>query len=317
MKILTSRIDCPKELDISWLENLSIKNFDPEETSLTVDMSNVMFSTPAGLCMLHEKIKSHNGITNVIPPKNANPYRYLQRIGFFDNLNIANTQDFVSHDASGRFKEMTVISNELLPRSGVVDDLCEEIASVIAPDDPDFQTCILFCMGEMVNNVVQHSHSAGVITAQFYQATNEVEVAIADHGRGIKAGLKDNPKFYSLNCDIEALEIATQPDTSGAFDSSTEPYRIELNSGNGLYYLKKIIEKTFGEFHIFSNSAHYFQDGSISPEIKEITFFEGTLIVFRLNRGYTYKLEEVLGDIRKENLDTQTIANDTTDIQFE
>ena len=137
MKILTAIIDCPKRLDISWLENLSINNCGNEEKrefSLTVDMSNVRFCTPAGLCVLHEMIKYHNGTANVIPPKNNKPYRYLQRIGFFDNLNIANTQNFVSHTAASRFKEMTVISNDLHPRSSIVDDLCKGIANVVAPD---------------------------------------------------------------------------------------------------------------------------------------------------------------------------------------
>lgn len=321
---MAQKIDCPSAVDIDWLRNFSLVSFNAEElseerledVSLFIDMSNVTFCTPAGLCGLHEIIRYH-GTACVSPPMNRNAYRYLQRIGFFDNLKIFIDKDFVSHSSSGRFKEMVVISQEIQPRSSLVDNLCKEIASVVAPEEPDFQAFILFCMGEMINNVIQHSHSIGITCAQFYPGSNEVEVAIADHGRGIKAGLKDNPKFYLLDSDLEALEISTKPDTSGTFDSSSEPYRIEVNSGNGLYYLKKIIEKCYGYLNIFSHSAHYFQDGNSMPIIQQSSFFPGTLVVFRLNRDYTATLQDVLREIREENSNAQQIADDLPDIQFE
>ena len=324
VKKLGTKINCPSELSLNWLQNFSVVDFNAkelgegkEEISLFIDMSNVTFCTPGGLCGLHEIIRSHQGEVCIRRPKKINTHQYLQRIGFFDNLQIFSDKDFFSHPTSGRFKEMVTISKDIQPRSSVVDNLCKEIACVVAPEDRDFQEFILFCMGEMINNVIQHSHSIGVTCAQFYKSTNEVEVAIADHGRGIKAGLKDNPQFYALDSDLEALEISTRPDTSGAFDSASEPYRIEVNSGNGLYYLKKIVKKSYGHLNIFSHLAHYCLDGNQTPTIQQSSFFPGTLVVFRLNRDYTSTLQDVLREIREENSNAQQEIDYSPDIQFE
>lgn len=318
------KINCPEEVDINWLQNLFLEEFNPEvlgegreDVSLFIDMQNVKFCTPAGLCGLHEFIKSHDGRTSVRRPEKNNAHRYLQRIGFFDNLKIFSDKDFASHPASGRFKEMMIISRDIQPRSSVVDDLCRDIACVVAPDDRDFQEFVLFCMAEMVNNVIQHSHSIGVTCAQYYRGTREVEVAIADHGRGIQSGLKDNPEFSSLDSDLDALEISTRPDTSGTFDSSSDPYSNKVNSGNGLFYLKKIVEKCHGHLNIFSHSGHYYQDGNEAPRIQQNSFFPGTLVVFRLNRDYTSTLGDVIREIREESLSAQQITEDLPDIQFE
>jgi hypothetical protein len=323
---VAKKINCPRNLNLTWLQNVSVVDFNAQELgegkediSLFVDMSKVTFCTPAGLCGLHEMIRSHphQGSIMVRRPEKSDTYQYLQRIGFYDNLQIFKDKNFVSHSASGRFKEMTLIAKDIQPRSSVVDNLCKEIACVVAPNDRDFQDFLLFCIGEMINNVIQHSHSTGITCAQFYQKDNEVEVAIADHGRGIKAGLKDNPQFYSLESDLDALEIATQPDTSGTFDSSSEPYAIKMNSGNGLYYLKKIIEKSHGHLDIFSHSAHYYQNGNQPITIKLSRCFAGTLVVFRLNRDYTSTLQEILREIREETSTAQQTTSDLSDIQFE
>lgn len=321
---MAQKINCPEEVNTNWLCNLSLVDFNVEELgegnekiSLFIDMWEVKFCTPAGLCGLHEFIRSHKGKIFVRRPRNDSAHRYLQRICFFDNLNIFRDKDFASHPSSGRFKEMMVISRDIQPRSSVVDGLCREIARVVAPDDRDFQEFILFCMAEMINNVIQHSHSVGITCAQFYKGTNEVEVAIADHGRGVQAGLKDNPEFYSLDSDLDALEISTRPDTSGTFDSPSEPYSNKVNSGNGLFYLKKIVEKCNGYLNIFSHSAHYYQDGNEMPTIQQNSFFPGTLVVFRLNRDYTSTLGDVIREIREESLNAQQIIEDLPDIQFE
>ena len=321
---MAKKINCPSNLNLTWLQYVSVVDFDAQELgegkediSLFVDMSKVTFCTPAGLCGLHEMIKSYQGAIMVRRPEKSETYQYLQRIGFYDNLQIFKDKNFVSHSASGRFKEMTLIAKDIQPRSSAVDNLCREIACVVAPDDRNFQDFLLFCIGEMINNVTQHSHSTGITYAQFYPKTNEVEVAVADHGRGIKAGLKDNPQFYSLESDLDALEIATRPDTSGTFDSSSEPYAIKMNSGNGLYYLKKIIEKSYGHLDIFSHSAHYYQNGNQQPIIKLGCLFTGTLVVFRLNRAYTSTLQEILREIQEETSIAQQTTSDLSDIQFE
>lgn len=324
---MAKKIVCPNELDLTWLRNIYIDDFDTaelgpgnEDVTFFIDMWDVKFCTPAGLCGLHELIRYNqgtNGTNCVRRPKKDDIYQYLQRIGFFDNLEIFGNKEFVSHPASGRFKEMTVISKDIQPRSKAVDKLCQEIAEVVAPENRDFQDFILFCTSEMINNVIQHSNSVGITCAQFYNSTKEVEVAIADHGRGIKAGLQDNPSFYSLESDCEAVEIATRPDTSGTFDSSSDPYQITVNSGNGLFYLKKIVEKCWGHLHIFSHSAHYYQNGTEAPIVQQSNYFPGTIVVFRLNRDYTPTLDSVLREIREESLTVQQIVENEPDLQFE
>ena len=157
---MAKKINCPSNLNLTWLQYVSVVDFDAQELgegkediSLFVDMSKVTFCTPAGLCGLHEMIKSYQGAIMVRRPEKSETYQYLQRIGFYDNLQIFKDKNFVCHSASGRFKEMTLIAKDIQPRSSVVNNLCKEFACVVAPDDRDFQDFLLFCIGEMINFV--------------------------------------------------------------------------------------------------------------------------------------------------------------------
>jgi hypothetical protein len=236
-------------------------------------------------------------------------------MGLYDTLDIFLKKDFISHEAGNRFKELTVIPHGEQARSSYVDKLCSEIVSVIAPDSEEIKNLLMFCMGELINNVVQHSQSSGAICAQYYPAKGEVAVAIVDHGRGILAGLMDNPAHQGLANACEALECAVQPDTSGTFNQPSTPYQIDVNSGNGLYYLRKIIEKTYGFLDIWSHEGHYFQDGADKSVTKQVRKFGGTLVSFSFKRDFAYSLAELLRDIRKEDIGTAP-ALGTMDINF-
>lgn len=312
------RLIFQRELNLTGLIESRSQSFDPTEeygeaysnVELLFDLSQVQFITPAGIAGVFAMIKRATcagACWALIPPDHKDAYRYSQRMGLYEGVDINLEKEFLSHPSAQRFKELTLIASGCAARSKYVDALCKEVMGLISPsaDDSNTNNLLLFCIGEIVNNVIQHSGSpgdvAGAVCAQFYPSRSEVEVAIVDHGRGILKGLMDNPDYQSLENDVQALELAVQPDTSGTFNQPYAPYQIDGNSGNGLYFLRKIIEKTYGFLEIWSYKGHYFQDGSELPVLKEVCEFNGTLVVFRVKRDFIYPLEEILQEIREES----------------
>lgn len=69
-------------------------------------------------------------------------------------------------------------------------------------------------IGELADNVLQHSEAAPTGIAAFARSTDRFEYVIADAGIGMLSSLRKTPEFAALRDDLEALPLAITPGIS-------------------------------------------------------------------------------------------------------
>ena len=91
--------------------------------------------------------------------------------------------------------------------------------------------------------------------AQYWPTMDRVEVAILDHGRGIRSSLSQNP-YVECSSDKEAINHALMPGVSGTAFKGSKLNRKDIwsNSGYGLYMTSRIC-RLGGVFFIGSHSS--------------------------------------------------------------
>jgi len=112
---------------------------------------------------------------------------------------------------------------------------------------------LTYSIREILRNVFEHSGADEVmVCAQHWPTRNEVEVGIVDAGRGIRAGLAQNPSF-AFETDRESLHAALMPGVSGNIwaGKGQDPW---MNTGYGLYMTNRIC-RAGGCFFICSGDA--------------------------------------------------------------
>lgn len=280
------------------------------EDHLLLDLADVEFLRPSGIVGLVESLEREGRPIAVRRPRLDSVFQYGQRIRLFERLNVYLQRAFNEHDPGSRFTPLTSIDNSIAPRSPDEARLCERLANVVCPDDAELNDLIAFCLGELVSNILQHSGASGTVCTQYYPRNDLVELAIADHGIGIRAALRHNPCFSDLDTDSEAVRLAVQPDTSGTFFSGMTSYGASENSGNGLFVLDQIAARSHGYLDIWSGSAHYKRDGNATPVVRNVNPFDGTLIRCQVYRGIPPSLQELLAEITAESASTDSITNE-------
>jgi anti-sigma regulatory factor (Ser/Thr protein kinase) len=101
-------------------------------------------------------------------------------------------------------------------------------------------------VSELCQNTFDHNAGvAGFVAMQVYgkEAKRFLEIAVSDHGSGLLATLKRNPRNRAIGTDLDAIKAAMKLGTS----EHDDPTR-----GTGLYHLLNIAYKHKGSFQIKS-----------------------------------------------------------------
>lgn len=133
-----------------------------------------------------------------------------------------------------------------------------------------------YFLDEMTNNINDHSTSSfGYVFAQFYPASNYLDVCISDSGKGIYRSFLEHPKFSPAN-EIEAVRLALQgqstkdrPEARGFGLSTTRDMLV-----NGLH----------GKFFLWTGNTTYTEtvNNIAIASYEGKGYFQGTLIALRL-----------------------------------
>lgn len=237
-------------------------------------------------------------------PQNRDIAAYLERMEFFDRIGRPVPRSIQAHDAADRFYVLSAVSRATLP-GGTTHQISADIAQVLSPNDPDMRGVLFYCVTELMNNVMQHSGAVGSTAAQYYPQNDEVELAIADTGIGIRDGLCENPTLRNkIGSDLDALILAKKPAVSGkAYPQG--PYFDLQNAGLGLFMLSRITALTVGYMYLWSGNAFLFQDGNLSDKPVPTNPFTGTAVAVRLKRNMVYSIAEMMKEIREEIQDAE------------
>jgi len=187
---------------------------------------------------------------------------YAGHAGFFDALGLPWGRGIGEADTSCTFLPLTrrkigdLFADQ--PRFRAAGDIIQEDAEGLAAILAQTREGVLFdtlsyAIREIIRNVVEHSEADEfLISAQCWVATGSAEIAIADPGIGIAAGLSSNGK-YNPKSDAEALRLAIKPGVSGvAIGRNSDD--VWANSGDGLFMARGLADGKQG-FTLASGTA--------------------------------------------------------------
>ena len=206
---------------------------------LRFDLREATFVTPAVLAAVRCAVKElkRRGLlaegSGAHWPDDPGVRRYLQRMDVFQGVAaIEIVEDFKRHDEKG-----FVPVAEFSDTDGAASTARRLVETLQLADDPNVTGNLEIALAELAENVIFHSgENYGVASAQHWRRRDTVEMAIVDMGRGIPAGLRQNPAHTGLS-DSEALRNSVELLVSGVED----PAR-----GKGLWITSQYVERNAG-----------------------------------------------------------------------
>ena len=186
----------------------------------------------------------------------ADAYRSMGvQISFSGRSRIADTA--MEGFSSGDMRPRHEISRPLgrVWRFDNSDELDRIVSSVelelnkTAPLAKGVKLCFVWCLNEVMDNVLNHSaekgNATGYVMVQYVAEDKLLKVCVFDMGIGLKASFAGSK--YSPATDEDAISLAVQENvTSGK------------GQGNGLYGLKRLVgQSPVGKLHIKSGAGEY------------------------------------------------------------
>ena len=208
---------------------------------------------------------------------------YLQRINFFKELGVAHSERFSRHESSGKFVEISHMteetSNETVTR-------IIKILEAQMPLSENLIQCLNYCFWEAIDNIHEHAKSpiGGYAVAQYYPKSKQIEIVIADTGRGIFNSLRENPQYASFT-EKEAIECCIKQGYT----------RGNAGRGNGLFHTTRFLQENQGMFCLYSG--HYaLRIDADEQKTLELPYWHGTIIYMKLRADVAVDLANIFGN---------------------
>lgn len=272
---------------------------DPESDAPRVfDFQEVRFYQPGALTSLLATLHAlgARGVTvSLLNHEIAPAFSYLRRMDFFHHCGITLREPSQRRDAARRFVPLAAIDTHSV---GSVDRLAEQIAACVFPefadgDDPEITgpfDHVAYAVTELSNNVLQHARAPGFLMAQSYPKTDQVCVAIADYGIGIRGSFEETqPDFWSCEMsELDAVRLALKPRVSSKLHV-TSGWGQAVNAGVGLSILQELASVAEGCFSLASGVGFYQTNYRARHEFPSETLlparFPGTVCAMQVSRN--------------------------------
>ena len=210
-------------------------------------------------------------------------FPYMQRMNFFERCGLSAPEYFTRRPSGKRFKEFAMVGSQ-----GQVDAVAEEIADCVVPwqaesfepSETQCHGCVWYCVSELLLNAVQHSWSSGYVGCQYYPSKKSIQIAIADHGRGIRASFKDSTYEDRASTDVDAIKLAVEPLVTR---NRGLPGLMSENRGVGLAILRQLAQRSGGKFTLISGNAA--MDNDYCFELGEDCRYRGTFAAFEFKQA--------------------------------
>ncbi|MBC5623551.1 MULTISPECIES: hypothetical protein [Butyricimonas] len=152
---------------------------------------------------------------------------------------------------------------------------------------PNIITGLKYMIGEIVDNITEHSHSErGYIFAQAYPTKKYLDICIADSGITLLGSYQKNNE-EEIASDLEAIQAANR-------GISTKNLPNAENRGYGIITSRRMLTDGLnGQYIMISGSAMYARDRNLDQFIvlPDKIYWKGTIIALRIpyiNRKFQY-----------------------------
>lgn len=307
------------EQSLNHLLSLLPWNLDGGITRIIFDWERVEFLTPSATVALAAGIRKWRQSGRIVDFRNAetsSAYTYLQRIDFFACCGIESPESFQRHPSRDRFFPVTQISN-----MDDVQSVSTQLARCISPESADSsdpeETGLLdlveYSISELATNVVQHSQSSGFVSAQYYENTDRVIVAIADSGIGIRESFRvhGSPHWSESMSDLKAIEKSLEYTVSSR-THLVSAWGESVNAGVGLTFLKMLATTAGGDFYVISGAGCYGIRSGRTLAVE--SNFGGTLCIMSFQRSKVSNFFEMFSQIK---IDLKNIRGDGHEGMFQ
>lgn len=283
-----------------------------DETEVIIDFAGVSFSKPAGALPLALKLKQILGqnINRKVFGKNIDLSReahsYLSYMGFFRFVGFQIGQPPGAAPGNSKYIPITNLNFADIKQNvqppyvtplSLIEAKANRLAHLFTFGESPYQRFLTYIFREILRNSFEHSEADSCIYYGQYWRTGAVELVIADFGIGVANSIRSKyGNHLSVN---ESLLLATEP---GISSKDTSPGAV--NSGYGLYVLKKLARK-YGNMIISANSAALvYGHGSNDAEVIELPL-PGSCIIIRFraeNKAEDYEtvLKNIISEGEKE-----------------
>ncbi len=192
------------------------------------------------------------------------------------------SEGIIIKTGAGRYPKYKILTKEYKFSYDVNDGLEEdviwrkEIVSNLYDIENNIKELCQYGFTEMVNNVIDHSGS-NVLEIILKDNYFEIEIRVIDYGIGIFKKIQDALNLENPKHSI--LELA-----KGKFTS--DPSR---HSGEGIFFSSRV----FDYYAIFSQNLAFSGNEYSDWLFEDISDFQGTLVVMKINKKSTTKLIDV------------------------
>ncbi|CAB5709958.1 STAS-like domain-containing protein [Comamonas aquatica] len=129
----------------------------------------------------------------------------------------------------------------------------------------EYINTLRYILSELLYNTLEHGFAffedpksrnkrlPSLIQYTWYSTRDEIQFLIGDVGMGVKSHL--SKAYPGIEDHESALRKAIQPQISGTFNGSNNPYEAKNNAGMGLYLSTNIIKRLRADMHLVSGNA--------------------------------------------------------------
>ena len=254
---------------------------DSEWDHLDLKVSYDCFVTASALALLSSwgAAQRDNGKTLRIHGDSTS-MDYMSRMGLLEQWGVHYTEHFNRHSETGRFLPIMTVNDEDSVYLAT-NSICEIVLNQF-DNARDFLPAMEWCVNEVIDNVRLHSDSKtpGSVCAQFYPLKNRLDIAIVDHGRGIKSSLG------------ERLELTSHKDAISHSLKRGMTRNPDVGQGNGLTGTLEIVEHNDGILDIWTGDAELQVNGEKRKRYISIPYFTGTGVFLQLKTDVPVSIED-------------------------
>lgn len=255
------------------------------EAGVDTDWHDVKFAsivTATALAAIQVCGRKAGSLSTITIPANPDVKRYLSRMDYFSIIGIPVKENFTRHETKHQFVPLKLIPIDEIEAdvngaAGAVSGLLSSTMNLSL----SAQKCIDFCVGEIVDNIVQHSKSSspGVVGAQCYPQRGFADICFADCGVGIAATMAQNPAYRDLS--KSELVLKAFEHRSGQWFGNSEFGTSKVSGGEGLAKLSGLVRSLGGAVWTVSHDEAICINGD-GIRCMGGHWFPGTVIVMRV-----------------------------------
>lgn len=240
MAIISLSGTCDHKAVIDALATQGLLNNPPNKIAIHFSASATLLPSAVAFLAAWGLRQRETCGTQLVVTGDEENRRYLARMDLLGVLESPFAEEVVRRPPSGRFLPVTLVHDDKSVKQAV-DSVCDLVLQQF--DDPrPFLPALEWAVNEVTDNIQIHAEAGtpGAVCAQYFDREKQLEVAIVDAGRGLKASLEGSMPIFSHGHAIEkAVERGVTRDT-------------KIGMGNGLAGTLAIVAANHGGLRLWT-----------------------------------------------------------------